>query len=373
MTNISRYILRHLFWWAMLVTFTLTCVVWLTQSLRFVYMIVNRGLSAPLFIWLTTLLLPTFLLIILPIAVFSAVLFTYNKLIADSEMVVLRSAGLSQWALSRPALALAALTTLLCYFLSLYLVPTSFRAFKDLQRKYRSTYSSVLLQEGVFNPVMKGVTVFIRARNANGELLGIVVHDSRNPDRPVTMMAERGAIMPAEKGPRVVMRNGSRQEVQSDDGRLNLLNFDRYVFDIAEKAAAQEGSLWRDPNERFIHELLRPPDSRFSVLQHQKYLAEAHHRLAAPMLAISFVLVGVAFLLGGEFNRRGQWRRILGATLVVVAVEATMIGLKNLSVKTPELAITMYVVALLPAAIGLYALGTHPRRPKLAAPPTASA
>lgn len=373
MTSISRYILRHLFWWAVLVTFTLTCVVWLTQSLRFVHMIVNRGLSAPLFLWLTALLLPTFLLIILPIAVFSAVLFSYNKLIADSEMVVLRSAGLSQWALSRPALTLAALTTLLCYFLSLYMVPTSFRAFKDLQRKYRSSYSSVLLQEGVFNPVMKGITVFIRSRDSSGELLGIVVHDSRDPARPVTMMAERGAIVPGERGPRVVMQNGNRQEVQAKDGKLNLLDFDRYVFDIAEKTNTDEGSLWRDPNERFIHELLRPPDSRFTIRQYNKYLAEAHHRLATPMLAISFVLIGVAFLLGGEFNRRGQWRRILGAILVVIVVEATMIGLKNLSAKTPELAPSMYLVAVLPIAFCLYALGARPRRPRLAAPPPASA
>ena len=373
MTSISRYILRHLFWWALLVTFTLTCVVWLTQSLRFVYMIVNRGLSAPLFLWLTTLLLPTFLLIILPIAVFSAILFTYNKLIADSEMVVLRSAGLSQWALARPALALAGLTTLLCYFLSLYLVPTSFREFKDLQRKYRTSYSSVLLQEGVFNPVMKGVTVYIRSRTEAGELLGIVVHDSRDPKRPVTMMAERGAIVPGDRGARVLMQNGNRQEVEADDGRLNLLNFDRYVFEISEKASADEGALWRDPNERFIHELLRPPDTRFSDRQHRKYLAEAHHRLAAPLLAFSFVLVGVSFLLGGEFNRRGQWRRILGAILVVVTVEALMIGLKNLSVKSPDLGPSMYVVALFPIVLALYALGAHPRRPRLAAPPSASA
>ena len=68
MKRIDRYIFRQLLGATLFVAVTLTGVVWLTQSLRFVEMIVNRGLSAPLFLYFTMLLLPSFLGVILPVA-----------------------------------------------------------------------------------------------------------------------------------------------------------------------------------------------------------------------------------------------------------------------------------------------------------------
>ena len=91
MNRADRYIIGQLFWCFVLVAISLTCVVWLTQSLRYVEMIVNRGLSAPVFIYFTMLLLPTFFAMILPIALFTGAIFTYNKMIMDNELVVLRA------------------------------------------------------------------------------------------------------------------------------------------------------------------------------------------------------------------------------------------------------------------------------------------
>ena len=65
--RIDRYIFRQLAGATIFVAATLTGVVWLTQSLRFVEMIVNRGLSVPLFLYFTMLLLPSFLFIIIQI------------------------------------------------------------------------------------------------------------------------------------------------------------------------------------------------------------------------------------------------------------------------------------------------------------------
>ncbi|MEQ8166013.1 MAG: LptF/LptG family permease, partial [Alphaproteobacteria bacterium] len=101
MSELNKYVLRQLLVGMVIVTIGLTCVIWLTQSLRFVDMIVNRGLTAGTFVYLTMLLLPNFLSIILPIAVFTVVVFTYSKLISDRELIVMRAAGLSQVALAR--------------------------------------------------------------------------------------------------------------------------------------------------------------------------------------------------------------------------------------------------------------------------------
>jgi len=195
------------------VSIGLACVLWLTQSLRFVELIVNKGLSIWIFLELTLLLLPNFLIVIIPVSLFAVVLFTYNKLITDREIIVLRAAGVSQWGLARPAIILVAVMTIAGYALTMYFIPTSVRDFRELQWTIRNDISGVMVQEGAFNVLTDGLTVFVRGRGADGELLGILVHDKRNPTRPVTMMAERGALIHGRTGPQVLMVKGSRQEV----------------------------------------------------------------------------------------------------------------------------------------------------------------
>ena len=95
MKYVSRYIFYQLAVGMVVVSCGLATVIWLTQSLRFVESIVNRGLSVSVFLNLTVLLLPNFLTIVLPIAMFTVVLFTYAKLNSDREIMVLKAAGFS--------------------------------------------------------------------------------------------------------------------------------------------------------------------------------------------------------------------------------------------------------------------------------------
>jgi lipopolysaccharide export system permease protein len=358
--RIDAYIFWQLLTVTVFVAATLTCVVWLTQSLRFIEMIVNRGLSAPLFAYFTLLLLPTFLTIILPISLFAATLFVYNRLLSDSELVVMRAGGCSQYGLARPALVLMVLATATCFLLTAYLMPTAYREFKGLQNTLRNSYPTVLLQEGVFNNVVAGVTVYVRRREADGELSGIIVHDSRDAARPVTLMAERGRIVSGASGPRVVMAVGNRQQVDARDGGLSLLYFERYSFDIG-KLSNVQGPRWREPRERFLHELFYP-EARDAWKANKLYM-EGHHRLAQPLLPVAFTLVALALLLSGDFNRRGQTVRILSAIGFVVVAEMAQISVKNLGEKFPELAVLLYLIPLLPAAIAAFIIaGWQPFR-----------
>ena len=195
MRRLEKYILGQLAGPFVFFLLSLTCVIWLTQSLRFVDLIINKGLSASYFAQLTLLVLPGVLNIILPIALFAAVLYVYNNLDGDSEIVVMRSAGLGNFALARPALILALGVTVVGYFLSLYFMPTGQRAFKDMKSSLRTNLSYVLLQEGAFNTIGDSLTVYIRARQSGGEMLGILVHDCRVKSRPVTLIAEKGVMV----------------------------------------------------------------------------------------------------------------------------------------------------------------------------------
>src|SRR6516162_8581215 len=113
MASLDRYILRQCFGVMVFVTAALSAAIWLAQSLRLIDLIVNRGLSIEVFLYLALLILPRFLDIVLPIGVFIAVLFsTFNRLTAESELVELRSAGLSHLALAKPVLILAGIVFL---------------------------------------------------------------------------------------------------------------------------------------------------------------------------------------------------------------------------------------------------------------------
>jgi lipopolysaccharide export system permease protein len=371
MRSITRYIFNQLWLATVFVTLGLTFAVWLTQSLRFFGYIVNRGLPATTFFAFVGLLLPSFLGIVLPIATFCAVLFVYNKLTLDSEMVVLRAAGLSHAQLARPAILLGLATMLIVYAISLYFQPVSYRAFKDLQFRIRNDYSSVLLQEGVFNELGDGITVYVRERTADGELRGILVHDSRKADRPVTMMAERGALVEAETGPRVVMVNGNRQEIDRERGQLSLLYFDRYTVEVA-TFADTPALRWREPKERFLTDLLSPGTTGNDLRARGELIAEGHQRLVAPLYTLTFVLVGLAALLSGEFNRRGQIYRILAAVLCTAILEGLGLALHDLAGRSLRAIPLMYLAAVLPACAGVFLLLRRQRRRLAAQAPLAA-
>ena len=79
-TRLDRYIFRQLFWGLIAVTTGLTALIWLTQSLRFIELVVNRGLSMLVFMQLTGLLIPSFIAVILPITTYVVIQFMYNRL-----------------------------------------------------------------------------------------------------------------------------------------------------------------------------------------------------------------------------------------------------------------------------------------------------
>ena len=356
MQKVSGYILRRSTVAFLFVTLSLVCAIWLMQSLRLIDLIVNRGLPFSMFLYMSMLMLPTFLALILPVSLFTAVLFAYNRLTMDSELLVMRAAGISQTGLSKSAFLLAGIVTVIIYSLTLYLLPLSFREFKDRQVTIRNDFSTVLLQEGVFTELATGITVFVRERGAEGELLGVLVHDGRNPEKPVTMMAENGALVRTDEGPQVIMVNGNRQEVSKDSGALSLLYFDRYVLDVHSVDKTLD-KRWREPRERFLDELFFPDmtdgNNRFNAA---KLRAEGHQRLTLPIYALTFTVIALAALLSGDYARRGLGKRITTAIILIVAIQGAALGFTNLAARFPWLVPLIYLNALLPLIGGIIVL-----------------
>lgn len=353
-TALNRYILRQCLGVMVFVTGALTAAVWLAQSLKLVDLIVNRGLSAEVFLYMAMLILPRFLDIVLPIGVFIAVLFVFNRLIAESELVVMRASGMSPLALAKPVLELAGIAWLILMLLSLYLLPASNRQFKDLQFEIRNRFVSSLLQEGAFTTISDKLTIYIGSRNDRGEVMGLMIDDERDPKHPVTLMAERGAFADTGGGSRIIMINGNRQQYDRDTGKLSVLSFDRYVLDLDMMREAPEARA-REAQERYLPDLLFPP-RQLDPGTREAYLVEGNERLTVPLTAYSFALIPLACLLPGEFNRRGQLRRVLVAVGCGLAFQVLDLAIKNLEGRFPVAIAISYVVDLLPFAVGFVVL-----------------
>lgn len=351
MKAINRYVFVQILVATLVVTAGLTFAVWLTQSLRLIDYIVNRGLPAFTFFSFVAYLLPAFIAVVLPVSTFVSVLFVYNKLTSDSEVVIMRAAGLSPLQLARPALLLAFYSTLVVYSMSLYLQPVAYGHFKDLQHTIRNNYASVILQEGEFTTFGEGITVYVRQRASEGQLRGILIHDNRKQDEPVTMFAASGALIQGDAGPRVVLKDGNRQEIDRKDGRLSILYFDRYTVEL-DALSGSSPFRWRGPSERFVHELFNPGNSKLDIEHRSELIAEGHQRLVAPLYTLVFVLVAMAAVLSGEFNRRGQLLRIVGAVLCVALLEGVSLAMRDLAIREPLAIYGMYlsVAAALAAA-----------------------
>src|ERR1700712_5411040 len=209
-TRLDRYMFRQLAVALVAVTGGLAMLIWLVQSLRFVELVVNRGLSFIVFLQLTGLLLPSFVAVILPITSFVVVQFVYQRLAGDRELTVMRAAGLSPLSLARPALFLAFLVMIAGYILNIWVVPRSYTAFREYQFEIRNRMAAFLLQEGVFTPVSDELTVYIRTRDRDGTLRGTWVEDARQKNSRATILAETGRLVNGVNGPRVLLLNGSR-------------------------------------------------------------------------------------------------------------------------------------------------------------------
>jgi lipopolysaccharide export system permease protein len=372
MTRLSKYILRQCFGIMIFVTAALSAAIWLAQSLRLIDLIVNRGLSVDLFLYLAALILPRFLDIVLPVGVFIAVLFTYNRLTAESELVVMRSAGLSHFALAKPVLMLAGIAFVILASLSVYFLPASNRAFKDLQFEIRNRFVSTLIQEGTFTTIADKVTIYVRSRGDLGEVYGLLINDSRNPQRQVTIVAERGAFVDSPAGSRILMVNGNRQQFDSETHKLSFLTFESYTLDLDTVRDAPV-IRFREAQERFLDELFFPPADTDEVLRHG-LLVEAHQRILIPLSAFSFSLIPLACLLPGELNRRGQLKRVLLAIGIAFLFELLDLGVSNIAGRYVRAIPLMYVADLLPLVLG-FAILLHGgirlgiRRPAIAAQP----
>jgi lipopolysaccharide export system permease protein len=350
MNHLTRYIFRQSMGLSVIVTVALSAAIWIIAALKLIQLVVDRGDGLGMFLELMILNLPSILQLVVPLGCFFGVLFTYHKMIGDSELVVMRACGLSQSKLAQPALLLGTVGLLVMLSISVYFLPASKNAFKDLQFAIENQFTSAFLQEGTFNTVSNTLTIYVQTRSAAGELHGLLIFDTRDPEKPITLTAENGLIVQVDDKPRVLMRNGTRGTWDKEKQDLSVLTFDSWTLDLNEFRDAP-GVRLLQPDERYLPDLFNPQGVDDDPTLKQRLIVEGHSRLVGPLYCLTYVLVGLACLLTGELNRRGQAKRMAVAFVSMLGLEAMSLVTTNLANRDLNAIPLMYLTSLVPAVI----------------------
>lgn len=359
---LDHYILRQLLIALAALTGGAVALIWLTQSLHFVTLIVQHGLSLRAFLHLTLLMMPSFAVVILPVTTFLVILFVYQKLVADRELTIFQATGLSAFRLARPGLICALFATLMGYLLTLWIAPASYHAFHTYEFQIRNRIAAFLLEEGVFTRVSDSMTIYIRARDSGDTFRDVLIQDDRDVENPVTILAERGALVPDSATPRLVLYNGSRQEMNRRTRQISMLNFDHNTFDLTTAKSGARQS--QEAAELPLAALFWPPPTA-SLTKHArgKMKAEGMYRLVSPLSTFSYGVIALVCVLKGRFSRHGNVLRPLIAILLVVGLLTLSLMLKSMTERDPTLAPLMVFLAAAPGLIGLGFLALKGRLP----------
>ncbi|MEL6218520.1 MAG: LPS export ABC transporter permease LptF [Pseudomonadota bacterium] len=362
MRSLDRYILSQLVWPFVFFVLVFTGVIWLSQSLRVIDTVVNNGQSARVFLEFTALLLPTVLAIVLPVACFAATLYAINRLYGDSEIVVMMAAGLSGLSMLRPVALFASGVLLVLLVITLYLMPNTKRMMQERVSEVRGDIAAAFLREGAFVSPAKRVTIYLRRMGRPGEMLGVFVHDERDPGQVTTYTAERAVLVPGTDGgaPQIVMFDGIAQSRPADvSGELSVLRFEQLSYDL-EQMRGEPGERQRKPSEFFLYDQLTISGEALGPYELGDFRAEGHEALSSPLYALALPLLGAALVVSLGFRRQGFAGRILLAAGAAVALRLAGLAAKSATNAEAALWPLMYLPPLFGIALAIWMMSGRP-------------
>jgi lipopolysaccharide export system permease protein len=320
--SIGRYIFRTTFGAFLVVLVSVTTLMWMTQALRNFDLMTSQGQSILVFVGITGLIIPLLVLYIAPIALMIAVAHVLTRLGNDSELIVMNAAGMQPWHVFRPFLAVGIVVSIMVAVISIYVSPKCLRELRTWITAVRADVISNTVKPGRFAVLDGKLTLHVRAREPNGQLLGVMVDDQRNPKERLTILAEKGDILTNDRGTYLLLEHGTVQRQTAEQLDPQIVRFDQYGFDLSQLSSGPQ-SITYSVQERYPWELLHPAanDPVYSA-QPGQFLAELHNRITAPLYPLAFLVITFAYLGAPRTTRQSRTMSLLGAVGVVVLLRA---------------------------------------------------
>jgi lipopolysaccharide export system permease protein len=341
MDLLGRYIFRQTTSALLMILITLTVIVWAGIALKQLSIITTQAQGLVIFLKVTMLTMPNLIAFVAPVALFVASMHTLNRLSSDSELIIISASGGTIWRVIKPYFTLSLIIAAFVFASNAYLQPLSARLLRSYIIQMRSDFITQVLQPGAFSSPEKGLTLHIRERDSNGEILGLIVHDERDEKQTLTYIAERAQILKDEGDQNtkeddqvlLVMKTGHIHRMDTKTGEVQIITFDSYLFDISQMGPKQSAYQYK-ASERYLTELLFPdPNDTHAASIAGKMRGELHDRLATPLYPIFFVLVAVIYLGQPQTTREGRGDYVVGAFFVGALARAGGVAGASMLVK----------------------------------------
>jgi lipopolysaccharide export system permease protein len=347
MSIFGRYIFRQTAGAMVMILTTLTLIMWIAMALRQLSLMTSKGQTFIVFLKITFLAMPNLIAIVAPVALLISALHTLNRLSGDSELIVLSASGATVWRVARPYLALAFLLSVLIAYADAFLTPYTSRLLRDYTIQVRTDLIAQFLQPGKFTEAEKGLTIHITERAPNGDLLGLMINDERDPAQNMTYLAERAQFVKQDGQSLLVMRNGHIHRRAAKDKDVHIITFESYLFNVGQ-FGPKEGPRDYKPRERYLDELLNPdPNDAYYKHNSGRFRKELHDRLTKPLYPLLFVMIVVVHLGYPRTTRDNRLQSVF--TAFAAAATFRVIGLAgvNASMKSESALLVVWGVPVI--------------------------
>ncbi len=352
MGRYDRYILSQLVVLFGFFSLVLISVYWINEAVDLFDSLVADGQTLRVFLEFTALTLPQIMMMVLPVAGLVATLYIFNRLIGESELVVLQTAGLSAARLLRPVLIFGLLLGLLVGVLGNFLAPVARGQFIDRSADVQADLTGRFLREGQFIHPTAGLSVYVREITEQGEFRDLFLQDRVDPATETTYTAPRALLLEASSGPQLVMFDGLAQTYDVTTQRLTTVLFTSFTYDLGALIADQASA--RTELRALSTRVLIGADAELAAamglsLAQMRFVG--HDRIARALFVIFPPLIAAACLMLGGFSRFGVWPQILLAVVLIIPLQMVWNAAEASAIRNVDLQLLAYVQPLLAAGL----------------------
>ncbi len=285
---------------------------------RIADLVIKNGVSLGIVVRLFLYYLPKMVAMTIPMSCLLAALLGFNKLSANSELVALKSSGISFNRIIRPVIILSLFVSTGAFFINETLVPVSERAAANVMAYEVFKQSPPVFKEKVFlkeesGGYLKRVIYVNRMDIKDGKMSDVIVQEFEKGILSRLISAEKGEWIDGSWW----LEEGKVFEITKDDDVSLLFTFDKQALQLnlnPEEAARSA----RTPDEMTLNELFREIDMmRQKGMDVSKILMILNLRFSVPWACLVLAVVGAAV---GSRPQRSSSGMGLGLSVIIVFV-----------------------------------------------------
>ncbi len=303
---IDRLLLREILKTLLVIVFILALVLLSNIMVRYLGKAAVGSLSADILLVVVGLELLKAMGLIIPPALFFAVLWVLGRMYRDSEMVALAACGFGYSSVFRSVLIAAVPLALLVGLLVMELLPWARANVAALKASQAQSADITGVRAGRFNEFSRGgLVVYTERLSEDGfQLDGVFVQDRQQGQLGLVTAEHAYQTTDPETGERfVILTNGRRYEGQPGDLAYTIGSFDEYAIRIPTLDALS----YSLPVSAKSWQVLLASDDLRDV-------AEFQFRLSVPLALLAFAILAVP--LARSPPRSGIYGRLTFAVLL---------------------------------------------------------